>query len=517
MLPFCALERSRGFLIHDTCLGMLKRVHRHTASPTKSFNLRDLLLFFKLYREERDQFSDDWGHGDAFGIEGRYRDLRSWNPVTGSEVCANYSIKLPKTERLTLRKWTVIDPKGPFDFDSIIEKVSRVAGSTLSFKLSPAKSNRPPQNDYFSSIPPELRLAVLGMLPTASVLNLFLASSSCRELSVALPQSFWKSRLFFDVPWCADMILAHTTGIRGSHIRFDKLLYQLKEASKTGAWALSNETGGNGSSSTRDSLRLKNERRVWLNCVQILKDIESRNAIVQQQHTSIWASRRDLTSHKATSVSWPDGHLAEATSDVYFVLGPDRATQLLGIIAYLAIDGHIVGVEFQLSHGHSRQLFGIRSGKVNAVAFDSNAPIIAIMISFGPLEPFDDDSAIFGLGIVVEDHPSEPAYILGAWDSQDVMQVFRAEPDMEVIGITGEFNVCQPNLRGIAMLINLSSPKLSRHSASSPQTRLPRRLNDHVDLPWTSRLTPGGLAVTRLWNGRWIDTLSRLDSGIHRV
>lgn len=66
---------------------MLKKVHAETVSSTRLFNLRDLLLFFKLHFEERDDEFFDWGHGESFGAELRYEDFENWNPVEGSEVC----------------------------------------------------------------------------------------------------------------------------------------------------------------------------------------------------------------------------------------------------------------------------------------------------------------------------------------------------------------------------------------------------------------------------------------------
>jgi hypothetical protein len=180
---------------------------------------------------------------------------------------------------------------------------------------------------------------------------------------------------------------------------------------------------------------------VWLNCERILKDIEARHATVRQQAASIWADLRSLTSRKITSVSQPSEHKSCVTSDSYLLPDPDRKGQLREIIAHFASDGHIVGVEFQLAYESSGRLFGNRSDIVDLVVFNSDAPIIAVMLSFGSLQWNQDKSEIFGLGIVVEDRPSEPAYTIGAWNGQDVIQILRAESGREVIGITGEFNV----------------------------------------------------------------------------
>ncbi|KAJ5831955.1 hypothetical protein N7474_000266 [Penicillium riverlandense] len=240
------------------------------------------------------------------------------------------------------------------------------------------------------------------------------------------------------------MVLAQTTSQKGGHIFFNQLLHQLKEASKSGSWALTENIGGDKSTLTKDSPGLKNKRHVWLNCERILEDIEIRHATARQQAGSIWTDLRSLTSRKATSVSRPFEHRPDVTSDAYLIPDLDKKGQLREIIAHFARDGHIVGVEFQLAHEGSGRLFGNRSDIVDLISFNSNTPIIAVMMSFGSLQRNQDKSAMFGLGIVVENRPSEPAYTIGAWNGPDVIQILRAESGMEVIGITGEFNVSPP-------------------------------------------------------------------------
>lgn len=80
------LKRLQGFLLHDTCLDMLRKVHAETVSSTRPFSPHDLLLFFKLHFKERDDDLFDWGYGNSFGSEYRYEDFEVWNPVEGSEV-----------------------------------------------------------------------------------------------------------------------------------------------------------------------------------------------------------------------------------------------------------------------------------------------------------------------------------------------------------------------------------------------------------------------------------------------
>lgn len=57
-----------------------------------------------LHQEEREDEDLDWGHGQAFGIEGRFEALMNWNPVAGSEVCHNSLVELLKAARLITEK-----------------------------------------------------------------------------------------------------------------------------------------------------------------------------------------------------------------------------------------------------------------------------------------------------------------------------------------------------------------------------------------------------------------------------
>lgn len=334
-----------------------------------------------------------------------------------------------------------MDPKRPLDFDFAIHHVLTDSEPELSFsfKFSPDHQESA-RHDFFSSIPSELRLRILEMLPTASVLNLFLASSAFRQLRENLPQSFWKSRLFFDVPWCADMVLKQMNSQNHGHVRFNQLLRHVMDASRFGSYEP--EGSGDRRTITKDSLALRNRRHVWLNCERILKDIEARQAIAREQAGPIWTGLRGLTSRKVTSVSRPSTHKPEVTSDVYFVPDLDRKSQLREITAHVARQGHIIGIEFHLSHETSSRLLGNRSDFTDKVTIVPGASVVAVMIFFGSLQQNQDKSAMFGLGLVMEDRPLEPTYTIGSWNDRDVVQILRAESGMEVIGLTGEFNVC---------------------------------------------------------------------------
>lgn len=138
-----------------------------------------------------------------------------------------------------------------------------------------SKSSLRNQTNSLWSISTELCLRVLEMLPTNSVLNLFLASPAFRVLSLNLPQSFWRSRLFFDVPWCADVALAQVAQEGIHSFPFEKLLRIIREASKPDRTKLDENSGHR--VFIKDSMVLRNRRRVWINRERIIRDIQARH------------------------------------------------------------------------------------------------------------------------------------------------------------------------------------------------------------------------------------------------
>lgn len=164
-----------------------------------------------------------------------------------------------------------MDPNGPFDLRPLITKASTETESsfTLIFnhdrEIQDHSDSR--KSDNLSLVPYELRFRILETLPTQSVLNLFLASPHFRQRAKNLPRSFWESRLFFDVPWCADIVLSQVQ--QRSKIQWSELLRLLKDAPAV---------GGHDSDSL-DYLALKNRRRIWRQCERILKEIESQQSL----------------------------------------------------------------------------------------------------------------------------------------------------------------------------------------------------------------------------------------------
>ncbi|KAL4804925.1 hypothetical protein BDV18DRAFT_161324 [Aspergillus unguis] len=244
---------------------MLERVHQHlqsTTSSTQEFDLRRLWNWLELGLEDRNNDLVDWGFGDAFDGDDRLwpgmrfdPGYQEWYPVKGS-------------------MWTVLDPEGPFDCQHLLDLASTSAQPWYSFTFPVSVKPKPNANaNILSSLPRELQFSILELLPTPSVLKLFLASPDFRQCAEHPPSSFWKSRLFFDMPWCADIILSHIqvaqsngTEKEKNKVPFDRLLRFLHEFYKS--------PGQEPDGDNLEFKGLRNRRRIWLNCERIIREME---------------------------------------------------------------------------------------------------------------------------------------------------------------------------------------------------------------------------------------------------
>ena len=164
-----------------------------------------------------------------------------------------------------------MDPNRLFDLRPFIIEASTETESSFTFVFNHDREiqdrSDSGKSDNLSRVPYELRFRILEMLPTQSVLNLFLASPHFRQCAKNLPRSFWESRLFFDVPWCAEIVLCQVQ--QRSKIQWNELLRLLTDASAV---------AGHDSDSLY-YLALKNRRRIWRQCGRILKEIESQQSL----------------------------------------------------------------------------------------------------------------------------------------------------------------------------------------------------------------------------------------------
>ncbi|KAJ5356452.1 hypothetical protein N7517_011061 [Penicillium concentricum] len=390
---------------------------------------------------EENSVSDDQLHEDScrrrVGYDQsviRLKDVKHWNPLENTE-------------------WTVTNPQKTVNLGPLVSEASETSKPGYSFKIQTKAGN---QTDLFSSIPTELRLRVLEMLPTNSVLNLFLASPAFREVSLGLPQRFWRSRLSFDVPWCAEAAIRLVAQDEKHPFLFDKLLRLIREASEPDE--LNIFENGIPDAFVEDWRVLKNLRRIWINCEQIINDVEARHTTVRRQTGSASSQIGNLTSHKTIFVSRDFKGMPGAASVASFVTSAVKRHQLTAIIAHLGTGDQIIGIEFQLLDELSGRLFGNSSNSTIKVTLKSQTVITGVCISFGSPELNQNERRIRGLGFVTRESPEKPTHILGRWDEHDVLQILRVQPGMEVGGVTGEFNAQTITAFGIITANQLFTP-----------------------------------------------------------
>ncbi|KAL3473283.1 hypothetical protein BJX99DRAFT_249041 [Aspergillus californicus] len=225
-----------GYLVHDTCFTMLQCVHQHqqaTCPETQDLDMWRLWKWLELGLEDRNNDLVDWGFADAFGAGGRLYEGKRFDP--------------------DYQEW--VPAKGRYP-----------AGYSFTFRVKPAQASPQPHLypgpnvNVLSLLPRELQISILELLPSSSVLNLFLASPNFRRCAEHLPSSFWKSRLFFDMPWCADIILSQIpqgNGIEKSGVQFNRLFRFLREFYTSPGQEADNEN--------LEFKGLRNRRRIWTN------------------------------------------------------------------------------------------------------------------------------------------------------------------------------------------------------------------------------------------------------------
>lgn len=332
-----------------------------------------------------------------------------------------------------------MDPQGPLDLTPLIGKASTPSKTGYSFVFPQLeKSKSKIDKDMLSTLPLEVRGVILEMLPTESVMNLFLASPAFRRLTNDLSTSFWRSRIVLDLPWCAKTALEQ---IEKSTIKppMDRLYRQIKESSQSDCWDAFEDEKEEEGIFDRNSMGLKNRRRIWLNCERTLRGIESQQMAVRQQAGIVSPVMSRVTSSRLVSISRQT--LPDATLDVYFVPSPDQKGLLKDVITHFA-GGEVIGIEFQLFGEECGRLFGHRGSNVERATIEPGSTIVEIILSFGPNDGDQQDANIRGLGLTFEGQMN-PTHILGRLNDWDVIQVLRVNPGMEVVGVTGEFNVSQ--------------------------------------------------------------------------
>lgn len=337
-----------------------------------------------------------------------------------------------------------MNPQRKFDIRPLVITALETPREGLSFNIKCDKGvssglNAKVYSDALLAIPTEVRLLILEMLPTKSVLNLFLASSAFRELSMNLPRSFWRSRMLSDVPWCGGEVLAEILRQEINACPFDKLLRLIRETSAPGG----GKPDDNDSlvDFVKDSMTPRNRRRIWINSEQIIRDIEARHAAVRPVNGIVSTQMRKLSSRCTVFVTRDLGEMPRPASNVYFVRDIVNKSHLNKIIAYFGADSRLVGVEFPLLDELSAQLFGNRSETTSQITLNSPTVILGVCLSFGSPVLNEKERGIRGIGLITQDSSSKPDFILGTLDDGGIVQILRVQSGQKIVGIAGEFSV----------------------------------------------------------------------------
>ncbi|KAL2864519.1 uncharacterized protein BJX67DRAFT_361335 [Aspergillus lucknowensis] len=233
---------------------MLHLVHEHTSGGSSQRALDSYRIYLAMNSKltHRNDAFLNWNDGRLYGGTENFA-FQEWEAYPGYE-------------------WLLANPMKDLDFSELIVEM----GETSEPVTNPTDADCGSQDrnaltapsavsdDPFSRIPTEIRLMILELLPASSVLNLFLSGRTFHSTSF-LP-SFWRSRIYLDLPWFQGTSLDERISKQG-RVYSRSLFHVLKNAS---ARPLS---GANTRYETH--LSLKNRHRIWVCCAAIL-DIAGR-------------------------------------------------------------------------------------------------------------------------------------------------------------------------------------------------------------------------------------------------
>ena len=313
---------------------------------------------------------------------------------------------------------------------------------TRSTKLEPSPRNGHPTSgailaDPFARLPTEVYYMILELLPSNSVLNLFLSSRAFHGVSTTLPPGFWKSRIYHDTPWVEGTSLDETV-LRGTaRVNYKCLLFLLKDASG------SLPDGRN--SRYEIGLSLKNRRRIWTCCEGIL-DIMG---LSTKDSGSVSSELKALINTRIACIRRPNmkeiGELRY--TDTYFRPVVSAPPLVCGLTVHFSAQKSINGIEWQLEGETSGRLFGNRSTDMQTIALPPDLVITGILLSLGPASSSNKGRSACGLGLLSQDNPVHPRIKLGRWTEDDIVHVFspaKTQQNVTIVGITGQYGVRLP-------------------------------------------------------------------------
>ncbi|KAL2834924.1 hypothetical protein BDW59DRAFT_136822 [Aspergillus cavernicola] len=231
-----------GYLVHHTCWQILTLVHR--SQHQRPIHPHDVYLTMQSKLTHQNDIYLDWGDDRLYGGTEEFAE-QEWLPVPGYE-------------------WLVTDPMKKIDFSELVMESTKVGADPGS--LNGHAASTVSADDPFGRLPTEIQHMILELLPSRSVVNLFLSSRAFRGAPNTLPRAFWRSRIYTDTPWILGTSLHGTISGESRRVNYKSLLRLLKHASARPV------DGKNARFEAH--LSLKNRRRIWACCEGIVDIVD---------------------------------------------------------------------------------------------------------------------------------------------------------------------------------------------------------------------------------------------------
>jgi hypothetical protein len=389
----------------------------------------------------------DWGDERLYGGTEEFAE-QEWVPVPGYEVCRSLldiERKLSYMADRALIQWLVADPHKDSNFFELVRaSTNRSTGSEPGSLHFCGYTPIAVSDDPFARLPIEVHHMILELLPAKSVLNSFLSSRVLCASSAGLPQSFWKSRIFTDMPWAVRPSLLMSISQETGRVDSKVLLELLRKAGAA--------PSGGRNARYEAWLSLKNRRRIWKCCEGILDVMK----IGRKESGCVSRDLEALTSSRIARIRRPElremGKLVNG--ETYFRRTILDQPPLRSLAVYLSEQMSVVGIEWQLEGETAGRLFGNRGAGMQSVALPQDLVITGIVLSLGSASRSEDKHrAIRGFGVLSADDDNRSCVKLGRWADGDIVHVFhpaKTQPDATIVGIAGQYSV-RPLLSSLSL------------------------------------------------------------------
>ncbi|KAL2797591.1 hypothetical protein BJX66DRAFT_86866 [Aspergillus keveii] len=427
-----------GFMLHSKCWSMLNFVFAITRPEDGRLDHRRVYQTMLGKLADQNDIYIDWGDERLYGGTEEFAE-QEWVPVPGYE-------------------WLVADPHKDSDFFELVRaSTNRGTGSEPESLRFCGYTPIAVSDDPFARLPIEVHHMILELLPAKSVLNSFLSSRVLCASSAGLPQSFWKSRIFTDMPWAVRPSLLMSISRETGRVDSKVLLQLLRKAGAA--------PSGGRNARYEAWLSLKNRRRIWKCCEGILDVMK----IGRNESGCVSRDLEALTSSRIARIRRPElremGKLVNG--ETYFRPTILDQPPLRSLSVYFSEQMSVVGLEWQLEGETAGRFFGNRGAGMQSVALPQDLVITGIVLSLGSASRSEDKHrAIRGFGVLSADDDYRFCVKLGRWADGDIVHVFhpaKTQPDATIVGIAGQYSGTAITQFGIltADVINKTPPTVT--------------------------------------------------------